>query len=396
MHEPPKILVVDDEPFNVDYLVQELEELGYQTVSARNGQEALAQVGAEHPDLVLLDIMMPLMDGFQVLAHLKADVSTRDLPVIIISAMSDMTSVVRGIEGGADDYLPKPFEPVLLQARLVASLEKKRLHDIETRYRRALERELEIGREIQASFLPPHLPQPPGWELAARFIPAYLVAGDFYDAFLLPRTSHLVLLIGDVSGKGVGAALFMALYRSLLRVLLLQADAAETGSKPASLAETVTLTNQYVARTHGDANMFASLFVGLLDSLAGTLTYVNAGHNPPLLVSRAGTWTRLTATGSIIGSFEDLQFRAQQTQLAFGDMLILYTDGVVEARNTAGAYFEEQGLEDLLPPGASSAVEMVERIERRVMLFVEGAPQEDDITLFALRRSEKNVGESRE
>jgi two-component system cell cycle response regulator len=135
-----KILIVDDEPFNVDYLEQELEDLAYDTVSASNGQEALDQVTAAAPDMVLLDIMMPVMDGFEVLSRLKADKTWRDIPVVIISALSDMGSVVKGIEMGAEDYLPKPFDPVLLQARINAGLEKKRLRDQEVEYLQQVER----------------------------------------------------------------------------------------------------------------------------------------------------------------------------------------------------------------------------------------------------------------
>jgi PleD family two-component response regulator len=136
MHDPPKILIVDDEPFNVDFLEQELDERGYQTVSASNGQAALERVADENPDLVLLDIMMPIMDGFVVLARLKADAATRDLPVIVISAMSDMGSVVKGIRQGAEDYLPKPFDETLLHARISASLVKKQYRDRELEYLR--------------------------------------------------------------------------------------------------------------------------------------------------------------------------------------------------------------------------------------------------------------------
>ena len=140
MHTPPKILIVDDEPFNVDYLEQELDERGYQTVSAMNGQAALEQVTAENPDLVLLDIMMPILDGFQVLARLKENPNTRDVPVIIISAMSDMGSVVKGIKQGAEDYLPKPFDETLLHARISASLVKKKYRDQEIEYLKNVER----------------------------------------------------------------------------------------------------------------------------------------------------------------------------------------------------------------------------------------------------------------
>jgi DNA-binding response OmpR family regulator len=132
----PLILIVDDEPFNVDYLEQELEDLDYDTVGAANGQEALLQVDASSPDMILLDIMMPVMDGFTVLARLKADARWRDIPVVVISAMSDIDSIVKGIELGAEDYLPKPFDPVLLEARLNAGLEKKRLRDLEVEYLR--------------------------------------------------------------------------------------------------------------------------------------------------------------------------------------------------------------------------------------------------------------------
>jgi adenylate cyclase len=125
----PKILIVDDEPFNVDYLEQELEEMDYCIITASNGREALDQVRSEQPDLILLDIMMPIMDGFAVLGELKADSLLRSIPVIVISAVNDLESVVKGIQLGAEDYLPKPFEPTLLHARISASLEKKSLRD---------------------------------------------------------------------------------------------------------------------------------------------------------------------------------------------------------------------------------------------------------------------------
>ena len=125
----PTILIVDDEPFNVDYLVQELEESDYNLITASNGREALEQVRSEMPDLILLDIMMPVMDGFAVLGELKTDPLLRNIPVIVISAVNDLESVVKGIQLGAEDYLPKPFEPILLHARIGACLEKKSLRD---------------------------------------------------------------------------------------------------------------------------------------------------------------------------------------------------------------------------------------------------------------------------
>jgi DNA-binding response OmpR family regulator len=147
----PKILVVDDEPFNVDFLAQELDDLGYDVVSAANGAQALAQVHAESPDLVLLDIMMPVLDGFAVLERLKADAATHELPVVIISAVNDLASMVKGIRAGADDWLPKPFEPVLLEARIRAGLARKLQRDREIEYLRQVERLTAAAQSVHAS-----------------------------------------------------------------------------------------------------------------------------------------------------------------------------------------------------------------------------------------------------
>lgn len=154
MDKRPKILIVDDEPFNVDYLEQELEDLDYETVSATDGQEALVKVMSESPDVILLDIMMPIMNGFEVLNHLKADPYTRDIPVIVISAANDLSSIIKGIEMGAEDFLPKPFDPTLLRARINASLEKKQWHDREKIYIQQIEREKARADELLRVILP--------------------------------------------------------------------------------------------------------------------------------------------------------------------------------------------------------------------------------------------------
>jgi sigma-B regulation protein RsbU (phosphoserine phosphatase) len=395
----PKILIVDDEPFNIDYLEQELEDLNYDTVSAANGQAALGQVAAAAPDLILLDIMMPVMDGFTVLAQLKADQTWRNIPVVVISAMNDITSVVKGIELGAEDYLPKPFNPTLLRARVTACLEKKRLRDNEQLYLKGLERELEIGRQIQAGFLPDSLPQLPGWEIAAYFHAAREVAGDFYDVFPLAQGKKVGLVVGDVCGKGVGAALFMTLFRSLVRasanltyftgqVPLLAAvqPPAAAADDSAILQNTITLTNNYVARTHHRASMFASIFLGVLNPMTGSLTYVNGGHEAPLILGPAGIKTSLMPTGPVVGIFPDINFVIKETQFEIGDTLYIFTDGVTDAQNSLGDMFTKESLLSLLGRPVSSAAGLVDSLKTSLHNHVAGANQYDDITMMAVRR----------
>ncbi len=386
----PKILIVDDEPFNVDYLQQELEEAGYETTAAANGQEALRRVTLDAPDLILLDIMMPIMDGFQVLSYLKANPCTRDIPVIIISANNDLSSVAKGIQLGAEDYLPKPFEPILLHARISSSIEKKRLRDLEHIYLKGLERELAIGREIQMGFLPTVLPKADGWEIAAYMKAAREVAGDFYDCFLLPD-GCLVCVVGDVCGKGVGAALFMTLFRSLIRATsttdyLYGRQVAGALSPTQRLRHVITFTNQYVSGTHGEANMFATVFMGILNLTSGTLTYANCGNEPPLLIRKAGAVTELPSTGAVVGLMPDLRFSVQEISMEEHDLLLSFTDGIPDALDRQNVPFGRERLSELLKGSDRGSVSLIERIDEQLRQFMGNAEQFDDMTMLAVQR----------
>ena len=385
---PPKILIVDDEPFNIDYLEQELEDADCITISATNGQEALNKVQDESPDLVLLDIMMPVMDGFEVLVRLKADPATRHIPVIVISALDNLSSVVRGIHLGAEDYLPKPFEPTLLHARITSSLEKKRLRDLEHQYLQSLERELEIGRQIQLGFLPSALPHIDGWEIAAYFKAAREVSGDFYDAFLLPD-GDLVFLVGDVCGKGVGAALFMTLFRSLIRAATTDYfyDRGDAGtlSPTGRLQHIISFTNQYVANTHGEASMFATVFIGLLHPRDGVLRYINGGNEPALVLGKDQEITPLWPTGPIVGVIPEAQYTVQEITLPRGSMLLAFTDGITDALNPAGEAFGRERIHQLLSASPPLPTALLSLLEAELHQFIHTAHQFDDITLLALQ-----------
>lgn len=390
MNKTPRILIVDDEPFNVDYLEQELDYLKYETISAVDGQDALDKITSQSPDLVLLDIMMPVMDGLTVLQNAKADPAMRDIPIIVISANNDLAFVVKGIQLGAEDYLSKPFEPALLKARIQSSLEKKRLHDLQGLYLKSLERELNIARDIQKEFLPAQLPVLDGWEIAYYFKAAKEVAGDFYDAFLLADGS-LAFLVADVCGKGIGAALFMTLFRSLIHAAS-TTDQFSPGQiqqnfTPAErLRHVVSLTNNYVAETHEAACMFATIFIGILDPKSGKLTYINGGNEPALIVGRDGRIrAELTNSGPAIGIFPNRQYTANEFDLAGDDLLVAFTDGIPDTLNAEGEPFGRLRLEEVLPQNASPT-ELLNKIEEHLNQFMGKAEQFDDITLIALKR----------
>lgn len=385
----PKILIVDDEPFNVDYIEQELEDSEYETISAVNGQDALNKVQSEAPDLVLLDIMMPVMDGFEVLSRLKADPETREIPVIVISASNDLKSVVRGIHLGAEDYLPKPFEPTLLSARISSSLEKKRLHDLEKLYLKSLERELDIGREIQKGFLPRDLPVVEGWEIAAYFKAAREVAGDYYDAFLLPD-GNLICVVGDVCGKGVGAALYMTLFRSLIRAISKSDYFYNKGLQGLNNAErlqhVISFTNNYVAETHGHTSIFSTVVICIINLKDNKLTYINCGNEPALLVGNNGVTTELWPTGPIVGIIPNAEFIATEIAMKENDLLLVYTDGITDALNINQASFGKERLVELLKGDHTTCDGLLNNIEHQLYQFIGEAVQFDDITALALKR----------
>ncbi|HLO34152.1 MAG TPA: SpoIIE family protein phosphatase [Anaerolineales bacterium] len=383
--EPDHLLVVDDNKVNRMLLVRSLEEQGHCVTAAVNGCEALEILHTTPIDLVLLDIEMPEMNGYQVLATMKQDRQLRHIPVIMVTAVDEIQSAIRCIEMGAEDYLPKPFNPVLLRARIGASLDKKHLRDKEQLYLKSLERELEIGREIQAGFLPTELPQAAGWEIAASLKSAKEVAGDFYDAFYLESERKLCLVIADVCDKGVGAALFMTLFRSLLRFTIGAADTFGERSSDSMLKYATTLTNNYIANTHGDTGMFATVFFGLLDPLDGTLTYINAGHENPIVVHASGMYTPLKVTGPAVGAIPDVEFAVREIQLQPGELFFAFTDGASDALNPQGDAFSHERLISLLN-NDMPAESLLTCIDSEIKEFIGQAEQFDDITFLAVRR----------
>ena len=271
------------------------------------------------------------------------------------------------------------------------ALENARLWEQEKLYRKALERELEIGREIQTGFLPEELPAVEGWEIAASLLPAREVAGDFYDAFELPD-GNIGLVIADVCDKGVGAALFMTLFRSLIRITANQdyfehTENSGTAFFPAEhLQRAIMLTNNYIAETHHASGMFATLFFGILDPHTGSLIYINGGHEPPLIVRAGEAPESLRKTGPAVGAIPGCRFGVQIVQLDPGELLFAFTDGVPEAKDPRDEFFGHDRLFHILRQGSRSSRELVRTIEAELREYMDGTTQFDDITMLAVKR----------
>jgi sigma-B regulation protein RsbU (phosphoserine phosphatase) len=257
------------------------------------------------------------------------------------------------------------------------------------------------------SFLPKKLPRLPDWKIEEFFFPATRVSGDFYDAFMLPG-GYVGLVIGDVCDKGVGSALFMALFRSLIRIFsgqthlckhlcesFIEASRKKTGDmiiqqENIDVEQThpltaVALTNEYIAQDN-EMSMFATLFFGVLDPRNGNLLYVNGGHEAVFVIDQNGVRERLLPTGPSVGIFQEAKFAYKKTQLQPGEIMFAYTDGVIDARTPNGERFTKRRLNSLLSQPADSALELMQRIGTHLFAHIGKALQEDDITMLTLQR----------
>ncbi len=383
--EKSTVLVVDDNENNIDVLVEALGDDYFVSV-AMDGESALEVIEDEPPDLILLDILMPEMDGYEVCRRLKADETTRDIPVIFITAMGETSDETKGLEMGAVDYITKPISPPIVEARVKTHLALKRnMKELQKAYKiiesqkDRMEDELNVGREIQMSMVPqkfPPFPDRKEFSIHAMLQPAREVGGDFYDFFFIDE-NRLCICIGDVSGKGVPAALFMAVTKTLIRA---------RATDDTSTASILTRVNDEISRDN-KAYMFVTVFTGILNIITGELTYTNAGHNPTYIRKADGNLERLdTVHGPVVGARKGLVYKEDSVRIAKGDILLMYTDGVTEARNREKEFFEEQRLKDLLTAREyDSAEAVVQTTVSEVKQFEDGADQFDDITVMAIQ-----------
>lgn len=380
--EKPVVLAVDDTPENLD-VVKGILVPEYKVKVVTSGALALKIVEKQPPDIILLDIMMPEMDGYEVCRRLKANPATAEIPVIFLTAKDQTADEAEGFALGAADYIHKPVNPPILQARVKTHVALKKsfdeLHDMSEALARAKERmeaELNVGRDIQHSMLPDTVPDCSEIALCASMDAAREVGGDFYDYFML-NDDELCFCVADVSGKGVGSALFMAMTKLQIK------SRAEDDKMPSKIMSRV---NTDLARDNPSC-MFVTVFLGTINLRSGQVTYTNAGHNPPLIKRVSGEVEEVPDLhGPILGVLEGREYGESTVNLSPGDVLLVFTDGVTEALDVEeNLYSDARLLQTVQEFNEISADAVLKGVRGSVDEFAMGAEQADDITMITLQ-----------
>jgi phosphoserine phosphatase RsbU/P len=381
-----KMLVVDDEP-DLESLIRQrfrkkIRDGEYDFVFAHNGLEALARL-LEHKDIgvILSDINMPEMDGLTLLAKLN-ELKNPALRTVIVSAYGDMDNIRTAMNRGAYDFVTKPVDFTDLEKTIEKTIQELELirnaikeHDKLL----AIQYDLDTARNIQSAILPkkfPPFPERNEFEIFAAMEPAKEVGGDLYDFFLLDN-ERLGFVMGDVSGKGVPAAIFMAVSRTLIRA---------TALKGISPDECLTYVNSLLCR-ESVSSMFVTVFYGILNFKTGELNYSNGGHNPPYILSNEGELQTVDLTGGLaLGVVEGFMYKNNLIQLKPGDTIFTFTDGITEAMNPGFELYSEERLEKFLKENyLLSATELVKESFNDVHNYAKDAQQSDDITVLAVK-----------
>jgi sigma-B regulation protein RsbU (phosphoserine phosphatase) len=344
---PGRILVVDDNLFNRELLSRHLERQGHQVRAAGDGLSALEILRSEPFDVAIIDVMMPGMNGYQLLERIRSEETLRGVHAIVISALEDTQIIARCIQLGAEDYLPREFEPVILKARIESCLEKKRMKEEQELYvaalveaQESLSAELRGGASYVRSLLPERIAQP---NLATDwiFIPSASLGGDVFGYHLLggepgkPESGKLALYLIDVSGHGIEAALFSVTLMNMLKTQVLPGADFE---EPSSVLERLNAS----FRMEDQNNLVFTAWYGLWDQAARTLSYASAGGPPALLVLPGGDYSELSTGGMIAGVDPDARYDTARASVPPGSGLYIFSDGAYEFRARDGSIF---GLE---------------------------------------------------
>jgi sigma-B regulation protein RsbU (phosphoserine phosphatase) len=383
-----KILSVDDEVdlevLLTQYFRRKIRKGEYEFFFAHNGLEAL-QTLLKHPDIdiILSDINMPEMDGLTLLTKIN-EMRNPALKCIMVSAYGDMGNIRQAMNNGAFDFATKPIDLDDLQITIDKAIEQIRFireAKKDQKELRDIHADLSVAREIQLAILPRNfvlnIPHAEMIEIYASMMAAKDVGGDFYDFFRIDD-ERFGFTIADVSGKGVPAAIFMAVSRTLIKA---------TGMRGVPSNECMQIVNDILCGESVDS-MFVTVFYGIYNMLTGEIDYTNAGHNAPYILHANGNVEMLKSNiNLVLGALEGISYKRNSMKLEPGDTLVMYTDGVTEAENLKQELYGEERLEAVLQTmkGADSQT-IVDTINQQVKAYAGEAPQSDDITQLVIKR----------
>jgi sigma-B regulation protein RsbU (phosphoserine phosphatase) len=368
------ILLVDDNPTNLQVPFQTLEGVGCKLLIAKNGEMALSIAGKALPDLILLDIMMPDIDGYEVCRQLKSNPTTFDIPVIFLSALGDTEDKVKGLQLGAVDYITKPFQPDEVIARVNTHLTIHRLNREVESQKDQLEHELEIVSEVQRKLLPKQLPEIEGFKLGVHYETSRYAGGDYYDIIELSDNRY-GFLMADAEGHSAPAAVLMAMTCALFRSYPGSAD------DPASVLHYL---NEHLCKV-ADPSFMTALYI-YYDANLQTMQIARAGHPLPMIYRNSDqTAAEISCPGVYPLGIEpyEIEIPVTEVKLQPGDRFLVYTDGLTERFNREGrTYGEERLLQTLAADSTPDPQAVIAAIMANVVQFADGHPADDDQALL--------------
>ncbi len=399
-----KVLIVDDSEDIRALLTRILKSAGYDIAGAQDGEEAFYRAGTFRPDLILLDIVMPGIDGFAVCEGLRSQRPAVDAPVIFLSGKTDSADKVKGLEIGGADYITKPFNKAEVLARVENQLKIRRLtselrktNAELTEKQKVLDEDLRAAAGIQQSLLPRTIPDIKNLRIGWKFMPSNVIGGDIFNIFRLDE-DHVGIYMIDVSGHGVPSALITVSVSQIL-----QPDSGHVTKErtyeapgyrivsPKQVLE--TLDREYPLDRFG--RYFTIVYL-IIDTREGTITYSNAGHPSPVIVRRDGTLEMLEKGGTIIGLDGIVPFEEEEKRLNAGDRVVLFTDGIAEYFNDKGEFFGEDRFYSLLADRKHRDIEsLLDAVVASINDFGKGRDFQDDITLVVLEYGKTGSGNNR-
>jgi sigma-B regulation protein RsbU (phosphoserine phosphatase) len=368
------ILVVDDSPVNLQVLVRTLDATGHRILAATSGKAALEIAHRAHPDLILLDVMMPGMDGFEVCRAIKANPDTHDIVIIFLSALGEVEDKVAGLQLGAADYITKPIQAEEVLARVANHLSVQRLERELRESRDRLDQELASAAEMQRMILPHLLPQSPHLSFAAHYETSRHVGGDYYDIVPLPDQQYGVL-IADVSGHGAPSAIIMAMIRAVFHTL------PDPPVDPPAVLQFINRHFKFL----WESPMMATALYAVVDVRARRMRMACAGHLPPLLL-HDDTVREIACAGTIPLLLMDLpSIPCNEHPIHPGDQVLFYTDGITEREDPHGNMYETRRLMDAFQASRHAAPQqLVHLLISDVVHFAGSQEASDDQTLLLM------------